>query len=204
ALVDAGVRSFKIEGRYKDVSYVKNITAYYRQRLDGILAERPDLARASSGRTDHFFVPDPDKTFHRGSTDYFVTDRKIDIGAFDSPTFTGLAVGEVLKVGKHDLTVQTREPLSNGDGLNVLIKREVVGFRASVVEPLKQFEEDGQPFWQYRVEPNEMPAAMRQVRPNHPLNRNLDHNWQNALLKTSAERRIGVRWLAKLRADELE
>ncbi|WP_444816702.1 peptidase U32 family protein [Stutzerimonas frequens] len=204
ALVDAGVRSFKIEGRYKDVSYVKNITAYYRQRLDGILAERPDLARASSGRTDHFFVPDPDKTFHRGSTDYFVTDRKIDIGAFDSPTFTGLAVGEVLKVGKHDLTVQTREPLSNGDGLNVLIKREVVGFRASVVEPLKQFEEDGQPRYEYRVEPNEMPAAMRQVRPNHPLNRNLDHNWQNALLKTSAERRIGLRWLAKLRADELE
>ncbi len=204
ALVDAGVRSFKIEGRYKDVSYVKNITAYYRQRLDEILEDRPDLARASSGRTDHFFVPDPDKTFHRGSTDYFVTDRKIDIGAFDSPTFTGLAVGEVLKVGKHDLTVQTREPLSNGDGLNVLVKREVVGFRASVVEPLGQLEEDGQQLWQYRVEPNEMPAAIRQLRPNHPLNRNLDHNWQNALLKTSAERRIGVRWLAKLRADELE
>lgn len=204
ALVDAGVRSFKIEGRYKDVSYVKNITAYYRQRLDEILEDRPDLARASSGRTDHFFVPDPDKTFHRGSTDYFVTDRKIDIGAFDSPTFTGLAVGEVLKVGKHDLTVQTREPLSNGDGLNVLVKREVVGFRASVVEPLKQFEEDGQSLWQYRVEPNEMPADLRQLRPNHPLNRNLDHNWQNALLKTSAERRIGVRWLAKLRADGLE
>jgi len=204
ALVDAGVRSFKIEGRYKDVSYVKNITAYYRQRLDEILEDRTDLARASSGRTDHFFVPDPDKTFHRGSTDYFVTDRKIDIGAFDSPTFTGLAVGEVLKVGKHDLTVQTREPLSNGDGLNVLIKREVVGFRASVVEPLKQFEEDGQAFWQYRVEPNEMPVALRQLRPNHPLNRNLDHNWQQALLKTSAERRIGVRWLARLRANDLE
>ncbi len=204
ALVDAGVRSFKIEGRYKDVSYVKNITAYYRQRLDEILEDRTDLARASSGRTEHFFVPDPDKTFHRGSTDYFVTDRKIDIGAFDSPTFTGLAVGEVLKVGKHDLTVQTREPLSNGDGLNVLIKREVVGFRASVVEPLKQFEEDDQAFWQYRVEPNEMPVALRQLRPNHPLNRNLDHNWQQALLKTSAERRIGVRWLARLRADDLE
>src|SRR3546814_7021857 len=111
---------------------MNNITASSRQRLDGIPAARPDLARASSGRTDHVFVPDPDKTFHRGSTDYFVTDRKIDIGAFDSPTFTGLAVGEVLKVGKHDLTVQTREPLSTGDGLNVLIKREVVGFRASV------------------------------------------------------------------------
>ncbi|MGA6096590.1 peptidase U32 family protein [Stutzerimonas marianensis] len=204
ALVDAGVRSFKIEGRYKDVSYVKNITAYYRQRLDEILEGRPDLQRASSGRTEHFFVPDPDKTFHRGSTDYFVNDRKIDIGAFDSPTFTGLAVGEVLKVGKHDLTVQTREPLSNGDGLNVLVKRDVVGFRASVVEPLAQFEEDGQPLWQYRVEPNEMPTAIRQLRPNHPLNRNLDHNWQQALLKTSAERRVGVRWLARLRADDLE
>ena len=70
-------------------------------------------------------------------------------------------MGEVLKVGKHDLTVQTREPLSNGDGLNDADQARVVGFRASVVEPLKQFEEDGQPFWRYRVEPNEMPAAMR-------------------------------------------
>src|SRR5690606_26923719 len=165
---------------------------------------RPDLARASSGRTEHFFVPDPDKTFHRGSTDYFVTDRKIDIGAFDSPTFTGLPVGEVLKVGKHDFVAQTSEPLSNGDGLNVLIKREVVGFRASVVEQLGQFEDNGQAQWQYRIEPNEMPVALKQLRPNHPLNRNLDHNWQQALLKTSAERRVGVRWLAKLREDELE
>ena len=67
ALVEAGVRSFKIEGRYKDMGYVKNITAYYRQRLDAVLEDRPDLARASSGRTAHFFLPDPDKTFHRGS-----------------------------------------------------------------------------------------------------------------------------------------
>jgi collagenase-like PrtC family protease len=73
ALVEAGVRSFKIEGRYKDMGYVKNITAYYRQRLDDVLEDRPDLARASSGRTAHFFLPDPEKTFHRGSTDYFVT-----------------------------------------------------------------------------------------------------------------------------------
>jgi len=94
---NAGVRSFKIEGRYKDMGYVKNITAYYRQRLDEILEDRPDLARASSGRTAHFFLPDPEKTFHRGSTDYFVSDRKIDIGAFDTPTFTGLPVGVVEK-----------------------------------------------------------------------------------------------------------
>lgn len=81
ALVEAGVRSFKIEGRYKDMHYVKNITAHYRQLLDEILTERPDLARASSGYTQHFFVPDPDKTFHRSSTDYFVNGRQQSIGA---------------------------------------------------------------------------------------------------------------------------
>ena len=108
ALVDAGVRSFKIEGRYKDMGYVKNITAHYRKELDAILEDRPDLARASSGRTAHFFLPDPDKTFHRGSTDYFVTERKVDIGAFDSPTFTGLAVGNVEKVNKRDLYAHSK------------------------------------------------------------------------------------------------
>ncbi|CRM49196.1 protease [Pseudomonas sp. 2822-15] len=204
ALVEAGVRSFKIEGRYKDMGYVKNITAYYRQRLDDVLEDRPDLARASSGRTAHFFLPDPEKTFHRGSTDYFVTDRKVDIGAFDTPTFTGLPVGVVEKAGKRDLQVVTHEPLSNGDGLNVLVKREVVGFRANIAEAKGEFEEDGQKRYRYRVEPNEMPAGLHQLRPNHPLNRNLDHNWQQALLKTSAERRIGLAWVARLREDQLE
>lgn len=204
ALVEAGVRSFKIEGRYKDMGYVKNITAYYRQLLDEILEDRTDLARASSGRTAHFFVPDPDKTFHRGSTDYFVTDRKVDIGAFDSPTFTGLPVGQVEKVGKRDFIAVTEEPLSNGDGLNVLVKREVVGFRANVAELKGEFEEDGQKRYRYRVEPNEMPEGLFRLRPNHPLSRNLDHNWQQALLKTSAERRIGVRWQAKLREQRLQ
>ncbi|WP_394234370.1 peptidase U32 family protein [Pseudomonas anguilliseptica] len=202
-LVDAGVRSFKIEGRYKDMSYVKNITAHYRRELDAILEQRPHLARASSGRTEHFFTPDTDKTFHRGSTDYFVTDRKVDIGAFDSPTFTGLSVGYVEKVGKRDLIAVTDTPLSNGDGLNVLIKREVVGFRANIAELKGEFEEDGAKRYRYRVEPNEMPEAMHRVRPQHPLNRNLDHNWQQALLKTSSERRIAVSWQLSLRGEQL-
>ena len=100
ALIDAGVRSFKIEGRYKDMSYVKNITAHYRQMLDAIIEERSDLARASSGRTEHFFVPSTEKTFHRGSTDYFVNARKGDIGAFDSPRFIGLPVGRSIESGE--------------------------------------------------------------------------------------------------------
>ncbi|WP_444758021.1 peptidase U32 family protein [Pseudomonas sp. A014] len=202
-LVDAGVRSFKIEGRYKDMGYVKNITAHYRKELDAILEDRPDLARASSGRTQHFFVPDPDKTFHRGSTDYFVSDRKIDIGAFDSPTFTGLPVGVVEKVGKRDLMVVTEVPLTNGDGLNVLVKREVVGFRANIAEPRGEFEEDGQTRYRYRVEPNEMPEGLHKLRPNHPLSRNLDHNWQQALQRTSSERRVAVQWQAVLTEQRL-
>lgn len=184
ALIDAGVRSFKIEGRYKDMSYVKNITAHYRQMLDAIIDDRGDLARASAGRTEHFFIPSTDKTFHRGSTDYFVNARKGDIGAFDSPKFVGLQVGEVLKVAKDYLDVEATEPLANGDGLNVMIKRDVVGFRANTVEKTGEN--------RYRVWPNEMPADLYKARPHAALNRNLDHNWQQALLKTSSERRIAV------------
>ncbi|AKJ42162.1 peptidase U32 family protein [Pragia fontium] len=184
ALIDVGVRSFKIEGRYKDMGYVKNITAYYRQQLDLILEQRPDLSRAASGKTTHYFTPDPQKTFHRGSTDYFVNQRKIDIGAFDSPKFVGLPIGEVLKVADKYLDVQVTEPLSNGDGLNVLIKREIVGFRASKVEKVDNL--------RYRVYPNEMLGEFSKLRPNHPLSRNLDHVWQQALLKSSSERRIDV------------
>ena len=184
ALIDAGVRSFKIEGRYKDMSYVKNITAHYRQMLDAIIEERGDLTRASAGRTEHFFIPSTAKTFHRGSTDYFVNARKGDIGAFDSPKFIGLPVGKVLKVAKDHLDVEGSEPLANGDGLNVMIKREVVGFRANTVEKTGQN--------RYRVWPNEMPADLHKARPHQARNRNLDHNWQQALLKTSSERRIAV------------
>ncbi|MEL0553179.1 U32 family peptidase [Raoultella lignicola] len=183
-LIDAGVRSFKIEGRYKDMSYVKNITAHYRQMLDAIIEDRGDLVRSSAGRTEHFFVPSTDKTFHRGSTDYFVNARKGDIGAFDSPKFIGLPVGEVLKVGKDHLDVEVSEALTNGDGLNVMIKREIVGFRANTVEKTGQN--------RYRVWPNEMPADLYKARPHQVLNRNLDHNWQQALQKTSSERRIAV------------
>ena len=110
----------------------------------------------------------------------------------------------MLAVGKRDLQVRSREPLTNGDGLNVLVKREVVGFRASVVEPRGEHEEDGQRWLDYRVEPNDgLPEALRRLRPHHPLNRNLDHDWQQALQKTSAERRIGLAWQARLRQDAL-
>ena len=192
ALVEAGVRSFKIEGRYKDMAYVKNITAHYRQLLDQILLERPDLARASSGTTEHFFIPDTEKNFNRGSTDYFANGRLIDIGAFDSPKFVGLPVGEIIALDKKSLTVQSDCELHNGDGLNTLYKRDVIGFRANTAELLKKTQQNNQTRYEYRVVPHEMPDELSRLRLPYPLNRNLDHHWQQALTKKSSERKVAI------------
>jgi len=183
-LIDAGVRSFKIEGRYKDISYVKNITAYYRQQLDVILEQNPDYVRASSGRTEHYFIPNPDKTFHRGRTDYFVNERKIDIGAFDSPKFIGLPIGELTNVTPNFLDVRSSEPLQNGDGLNVLVKREIAGFRVNKAEKLAD--------QHYRVYPNEMLPELLTLKSGYIVNRNLDHAWQQTLLKESSSRKMAI------------
>ena len=183
-LIQAGVRSFKIEGRYKDLSYVKNITAFYRKKLDEILEKSDDFASASSGRTQHSFTPDPNRTFHRGATDYFVRGRQANIGAFDSPKFIGLPIGEMTKVTNQTIDIKSEKVLTNGDGLNVLVKREIVGFRADKVEKVANNH--------YRVFPNELPKVFHSLKLPYQINRNLDHNWQQVLLKESSSRRIGV------------
>lgn len=183
ALVDAGVRSFKIEGRYKEAAYVKNITGHYRQLLDAILAERPELAPASSGRTQLLFTPNPDKTFHRGATDYFSTGRKADIGAFDTPAFVGVPLGTVTRVGPDWFELEADEPLANGDGLTYLHKREVVGIQANRAERAGKF---------WRVWPNEPVSSLPGLKVGTALSRNRDHAWDQALTKKSAERRIEV------------
>ena len=183
-LIQAGVRSFKIEGRYKDLSYVKNITAFYRKKLDEILEKSDDFVSASSGRTQHSFTPDPNRTFHRGATDYFVRGRQSNIGAFDSPKFIGLPIGEMTKVTNQAIDIKSEKVLTNGDGLNVMVKREIVGFRADKVEKIANNH--------YRVFPNELPKVFHSLKLPYQINRNLDHNWQQVLLKESSSRRIGV------------
>lgn len=189
ALIDAGICSFKIEGRYKEAPYVKNITAHYRQLLDGLLSQRPELAPAASGRCTFTFTPNPDKTFHRGSTDYFATGRKDDIGAFDSPAFVGLPLGTLEKITPQALEISTHETLSNGDGLNYSHKRVVHGIQANTVERISP-SADGTPRW--RVVPNEPISSLIGLKPGLTLNRNRDHAWEQALLKKSGERRIPV------------
>jgi putative protease len=183
ALIDAGVRSFKIEGRYKDAPYVKNITGHYRQLLDEILHERPELHAASSGKTKLLFAPNPDKTFHRGATDYFSNGRQADIGAFDTPTFVGLELGTVSKIGDNWFEIETNDTLANGDGLNYLHKREVLGLQANVVERKGKV---------WRVFPNEPMHTLVGLRAGLTISRNRDHAWEQALTKKSAERKIGL------------
>jgi len=190
-LIDAGVRSFKIEGRYKDMAYVKNITAHYRILLDEIMEQRGEFTRASSGTTRHYFRPDPDRNFHRGSTDYFASGRKIDIGAFDSPKFIGQPIGHVVAVNDKSIDIQASDELNNGDGLNFMRKREVVGLHVNRAEKLNN-KGDGQMV--YRVFPKDPVNSYGGLKAGLPMHRNRDHAWDMALTKESAERRIGV-WL---------
>ena len=179
ALIDAGVGSFKIEGRYKEAPYVKNITGHYRRLLDEL-----DAPGTSGGKTKLFFAPDPDKTFHRGSTDYFAQGRKADIGAFDTPAFIGVPLGIVTKVGTDHIDIQTDQPMANGDGLAWMHKREAMGMQANTVQRI------GEGVW--RVRPNERIADLPGLKRGLAIHRNRDHAWEAALTKKSAERKIPV------------
>jgi putative protease len=188
ALVDAGIRSFKIEGRYKDMGYVKNITAHYRLLLDEILERRPELARASSGRTQVMFTPDVDKNFHRGHTDYFAQGRQQTIGAFDSPKYVGVELGTVTRIGGDNFDLVTNDPMANGDGLNYMHKRETVGIQANTVQKLGE-DGEGQ---RWRVFPNEALATLPGLKVGTVIHRNRDHQWEAALTKKSSERKVRV------------
>lgn len=177
ALIEAGVSSFKIEGRYKDLSYVKNATAHYRVLLDEILHDMPELAKSSAGNCTYTFTPQPEKTFNRSATDYFANGRQADIGAFDTPKFSGETLGKVTKVGNNYFEVETNIQLHNGDGVCFFdVHKTLVGLRINTVEGK-------------RLYPNEMPADIRR---NTTLYRNRDHAFMRLLEKNSAQRKIAV------------
>lgn len=177
AMMDAGVCSFKIEGRLKDVSYVKNVTAYYRQAIDAILARRPEYRRASQGMSTYTFMPQLDKSFNRGFTDYFLTGKRSDITSFATPKAMGEPVGHVKEVGRGYIAVSSTKAFHNGDGLCYIDERgQLQGFRVNRVEGI-------------RLYPKEMPRALC-VRT--PLFRNYDMEFERLLSRPSAERRIPI------------
>ena len=104
-MMKAGIVSFKIEGRLKNESYVKNVTAYYRQRIDRILEQRPEYQRVSSATTRFFFTPDVQKTFNREYTSYYIDGYRDPVGSmssFDTPKAIGEPIGTLEQInGKY-------------------------------------------------------------------------------------------------------
>ena len=179
ALAEAGATSFKIEGRLKDMVYVKNVTTAYSQKLDELVARYPDrYRRASLGRCTHSFTPNLSKTFNRGFTTYFAHGRQPDISSPDTPKALGEYVGKVKETHSNWFTVAGVSSFANGDGLCYINnERQLEGFRVNRVENNRLF-------------PLKMPAGLR---PGTVLYRNNDQEFERLLTRTSAERRIPVR-----------
>ena len=175
-LLDAGVSSLKIEGRLKDVEYVKNITAWYRRKLDAIFAKRKEYVRASAGKVALAFEPKPEKSFNRGFTDYFMQGRTMRLACPATPKSIGEPVGEVREVGRC-LIVSGHKKFANGDGLCFFTdKGELRGFRVNRAEGTRLF-----------------PAIMPKEIKNHTgLFRNHDEAFSQMLSKPSAERTLKV------------
>lgn len=175
-MLDAGVSSFKIEGRLKDVAYVKNVTAAYRKKLDAIFERRSDYVRASSGTVHLAFTPQLDKSFSRGFTHYFLFERNKEIFSFDTPKSLGEEMGIVKDVRGNYLTVAGVKSFNNGDGLCFLDdKGKLQGFRVNRV--------DGN-----RLYPQEMPF----IKPRTLLYRNFNQDFERIMARKSAERKIRV------------
>jgi putative protease len=175
-LIDAGITSFKIEGRLKDINYVKNITAYYRQKLDAILEQKAGFSKTSSGKVKLFFQPDPEKSFNRGFTDYFLNGNNPSISSFNSPKSLGKYLGEIISVHKDYFEINTTEKIVNGDGLCFFNdEEELTGMNINKV--------DGK-----HIYPNEMPELPLKTR----IFRNSDHEFEKNLSSKYAERKISA------------
>ena len=177
-LIDAGATSFKIEGRLKDMSYVKNVTAAYSEALNRIVQSQPDkYVRASNGVVELKFKPDVAKSFNRGFTSYFLYGRNDRIFSFDTPKAMGEEVGKVKEIRQNSFSVAGLKPFANGDGLCFVDQKgKLFGFRLNKVE-------NGQLY------PLEMP---RNLMPKMTLYRNYDKRFEDTLQHESAERYIPV------------
>lgn len=176
-MMDAGISSFKIEGRLKDPAYVKNVTAYYRKAIDAILARRAaDYCRSSIGTSELAFEPRLAKSFNRGFTEYFLHQRTSDLWNFATPKSMGEFVGDVRRVGKRSFMLEGSVGINNGDGLVfVNAEQKLEGFRANRVEGREIF-----------------PLKMPRITPTTPLYRNEDRLWESALARPTAKRSIPV------------
>lgn len=177
-MADAGICSFKIEGRLKDVEYVKNVVSAYSKRLNRIIEKRgDDYRRASLGRVTYYFEPDLKKTFNRGYTDYFLHHRQPYIYSPDTPKALGEYVGKVKEIKRGSFNVAGTASFANGDGLCFINdEHELEGFRINRAEGNRLF-------------PLRMPDSLR---PGAALYRNRDEAFSKLLKGKTAERKIPI------------
>ncbi len=177
-IIEAGATSLKIEGRLKDITYVKNVVAAYSQQLDTIIKRNPGKYRRQSyGHTTYAFTPNLKKTFNRGFTHYFLHGRKPDIASFDTPKALGEFVGTVKEIRGNMFSVSGTVPFANGDGLCFINKeRKLEGFRVNRVN--NNF-----------IYPLNLPSSLRR---GMALYRNNDQEFERILSRKAAERKIGV------------
>jgi len=180
-LLDAGINSFKIEGRLKDASYVKNVTSWYRSKIDSIIRNRSDLKRSSLGFSIVTFNADINKSFNRGFTSYFLSGRQSNLVNRETPKSLGEYLGTVRKVFSDRIIIDTNLELANGDGLSYKKPDETFGgFRVNKVDNKTVF-----------------PAKMPDVVPGIKLYRTLNQTFERVLEKTETKRLIPVQIICR-------
>lgn len=172
-LIDAGVTSFKIEGRLKDENYVKNIVSHYRRLLDDIILRRNDICRSSVGRSSVDFEPDPAKSFTRGASQYMLYGKRAGVASFNTPKAVGEELGRVESVGRDSFRLHSAQRLSAGDGVCIVSRGQMRGTNINKVE--------GDIIWPNRMEGIEVGAKVF---------RNYDHRFTLALERSRIERKI--------------
>lgn len=175
-LIDAGITSFKIEGRLKDTGYIKNVVSHYRQQIDRALASRPGFCRSSVGESRPDFRPDPSKSFTRGESEYFFDGRREGVASFDTPKAVGEPLGRVGRVDGRSFTLTGAHDLTPGDGICFLTRNGLVGTNVNEVSGA-------------RIVPNRMEGIV----PGAEVFRNFDRRFSLALDRSRTRRVIPVK-----------
>ena len=187
-LIDAGISSFKIEGRLKDIDYVKNVTAFYRKTIDEIIERRDDICRSSRGESNPAFYPNPEKSFSRGFTDYFIHGRQKYIDAPYSPKSMGEYLGTIEKVKNKSVTIRTGKTLHNGDGLCFLDRENnLLGFNVNAVAENKT-----RSLTQTVTSNSDISMATRFKIEGSKIFRNSDLVWQKEVEKSQGNRKMKI------------
>ena len=178
-LMDAGITSFKIEGRLKDARYIKNVVSHYRHRIDDILARRKDIIRPSAGKSTIEFTPDPAKSFTRGASTYMLHGKQAGVASFDTPKAIGEYLGQVERITRDGFALDKRSDLAAGDGICILTSEGMKGTNINAIEGTT-------------IIPNRIEGITKGAK----VYRNYDHRFTLSLDRSRTRRAVDVKaWL---------